>query len=60
MTARLRIPRDPFEGVGARRTNRRLRVESLIALGMAIGACGMTLALWLRTLAPLVDGLRLH
>jgi hypothetical protein len=52
MIGRLRSPRDPFEGRGARRRQLRLRVEGLMALGMAIGACGMTAALWLRLLAP--------
>jgi hypothetical protein len=45
--------RDPFEGRGARRTQRRLRIEGFIALALAIGACGLTAALWLLTLAPL-------
>jgi hypothetical protein len=46
-------PSDPFEGIGAHRTYLRLRVEGVIALGLAIGACGLTAAEWLRTLAPL-------
>jgi hypothetical protein len=60
MLARLRTPRDPFEGRGARRTQARLRVEGLLALGMAIGACGLTAAVWMRTLAPLADRLGLN
>ena len=58
---RLRGPRDPFwdDGRGAQRTHRRLRVEGLIAIAIAIVACGLTVALWLRTLAPLADGLGL-
>jgi hypothetical protein len=48
-------PRDPFEGRGARRRQLRLRVEGVIAISLAIAACGLTLALWLRTLAPLVE-----
>lgn len=52
MIGRSVIPRDPFEGKGARRTHLRLRVEGFIALTLAIGACGLTAALWLRTLAP--------
>lgn len=51
--------RDPFEGQGARRTQRRLRIEGFIALALAIGACGLTAALWLRTLAPLAKSLGL-
>ena len=45
--------RDPFEGKGARRTQRRFRIEGLIAITMAIVACGVIAALWLMTLAPL-------
>jgi len=45
--------RDPFEGRGARRRQLRLRLEGLLALGMAIAACGLTLAVWIVTLAPL-------
>jgi hypothetical protein len=60
MIGRLGSPRDPFEGRGARRTQRRLRVEGFVALAMAIGACGLTVALWLRTLAPLVDRIGLR
>lgn len=48
-----RFGSDPFEGLGARRTNLRLRIEGLLALGMAIGACGLTMAVWLRLLAPM-------
>ena len=44
---------DPFEGRGARRRQLRLRLEGLLALGMAIAACGLTLAVWIVTLAPL-------
>jgi hypothetical protein len=54
--------RDPFwdDGKGARRTQRRLRFEGFVALAIAIVACGVTVALWLRTLAPLAGGLGLH
>jgi hypothetical protein len=60
MIGRLRT-RDPFwdDGTGARRSHRRLQIEGFIALGIAIVACGLTVALWLRTLAPLADGIRL-
>jgi hypothetical protein len=59
MIGRIRRPRDPFwdEGRGARRTQRRLRIEGLIALTLAIVACGVTAAVWLRTLAPLAENL---
>jgi hypothetical protein len=45
--------RDPFwdDGVGARQTRDRQRIEALIAFALAISACGLTTAVWLRTLA---------
>ena len=60
MFGRLRM-RDPWwdDGTGARKTRRRVRVESFIAFTIAIVACGLTLALWLRALAPLTGGLGL-
>ena len=57
MIGRLGLPRDPFEGRAARRTHLRLRVEGFIALILAIVACGLTAALWLRTIAAGVLGL---
>ena len=45
--------RDPFEGRGARRRALRLRIEGLLALGMAIVACGLTAAVWITVLSPL-------
>jgi hypothetical protein len=45
--------RDPFEGRGARRRELRLRIEGVLALGMAIVACGLTAAVWIQALAPL-------
>jgi hypothetical protein len=48
--------RDPWwadEGVGARRTRRRVQAESIVAIGLAIIACGVIAALWMRMLAPL-------
>jgi hypothetical protein len=38
---------------------RRSRIEGAIALGIAIAACGLTAAMWLRTLAPYAHGLGL-
>jgi hypothetical protein len=60
MIGRLRT-RDPWwdDGRGARKTHRRVRIEGFIALSIAIVACGVTVALWLRTLAPLANGLHL-
>ena len=60
MIGRLRT-RDPWwdDGTGARRSHRRVRIESFIAISIAIVACGVTVALWLRLLAPLADGIHL-
>lgn len=52
--------RDPFwdDGRGARRTNRRVRLESLVAVALAIVACGVTAAAWFHVLAaPLAQRL---
>ncbi|HEV8403499.1 MAG TPA: hypothetical protein VGQ31_10740 [Candidatus Limnocylindrales bacterium] len=45
--------RDPFwdDGVGARQAYDRKRIEAFVALALAICACGLTTAMWLRTLA---------
>ena len=59
MVGRLRGARDPFEGKGARRTYRRLRIEGIIALMIAITACGLTAAMWLQELAPFANRLGL-
>jgi hypothetical protein len=61
MIGRIRRPRDPFwdDGKGARRTQRRLRLEGFVALALAIVACGVTTAVWLRTLAPFLDSVPL-
>ncbi len=53
MFGRLAGTRDPFEGRGAARRRLRLRVEGLLALGLAIVACGLTAAVWIQALAPL-------
>ncbi len=52
MFERILQPRDPFEGVGARRRNLRVRIEGLVALSLAITACGLVAAMWIRILAP--------
>jgi hypothetical protein len=61
MIGRIRHTRDPFweDGQGARRHRRRLRVQGLIALAIAIVACGLTAAVWMRELAPLTNQLKL-
>jgi hypothetical protein len=52
MIGRLAGTGDPFEGRGAKRRRLRLRIEGLLALGMAIVACGLTAAVWIQALAP--------
>jgi hypothetical protein len=47
-----RVAGDPFDGRAARRRQLRLRIEGLLAFGMAIVACGLIAALWIQTLAP--------
>jgi hypothetical protein len=59
---RRRDGRDPWwglEGTGAKRTRRRVQAESVFAVGMAIAACGLVAAVWLRQLAPLAHQLGL-
>ena len=48
--------RDPYwdDGKGARRRHLRLRIEGLIALALAIAACGLTAAMWLRQILPVI------
>ncbi|MFL5684756.1 MAG: hypothetical protein ACJ77D_01755 [Chloroflexota bacterium] len=45
---------DPYwdDGKGARRRNRRVRLETVIALMLAVAACGLTAAMWLRQVLP--------
>lgn len=42
--------RDPYwdDGKGARRRNLRVRIESMLAVALALAACGLTAAMWLR------------
>jgi hypothetical protein len=46
--------RDPFwdDGRGARRTHLRRQIEGFVAFVLAVGACGLTAAMWLRVVAP--------
>lgn len=55
MIGRAHMPRDPFEGSAAHRKRIRLRVEGVIALSLAVAACGITAAMWFRTLLPVFD-----
>jgi hypothetical protein len=53
--------RDPFwdDGKGARRRNRRVRLEGVLALMLAIAACGLTAAMWLRQVFLPVIGIHI-
>jgi hypothetical protein len=53
MLGRAHLARDPFEGRGAYRRRMRLQVEGVIALALAIVACGLTAAMWILRLEPL-------
>jgi hypothetical protein len=55
MFGRAHVGRDPFEGTGAYRRNLRVRVEGGIAFTLALIACGLTAAVWLRALAPVFE-----
>ena len=55
MFGRAHITSDPFEGSGAHRKHIRLRIEGVIALALAIAACGLASALWFRTLLPVFE-----
>ena len=57
MFGRTMIGRDPYEGSSAYRRRMRVRIEGLIALALAIWACGLTAAMWIRTLSPLIERL---
>jgi hypothetical protein len=57
MIGRIGLRGDPFEGSGAYRRRLRLRAEGFVALTLAVAACGLTAAMWVRTLAPIVEGL---
>ena len=48
--------RDPWweDGQGARRDRSRRRVVETLAFAAAIAACGLTTAVWLRTILPLL------
>jgi len=53
--------RDPFwdDGTGARRRNTRVRVESIVAVILAIAACGLTAAMWLRQILLPILGVQI-
>lgn len=56
MILRRRSQRDPFwdDGQGARQSRAHERLVGALAFAMAVVACGLTAASWLRTLLPLV------
>jgi hypothetical protein len=60
MLARLRHGADPFwdlDGAGVKRDRIRHRIVSMIAFTLAVIASGLTAALWLRTVAPVIPQL---
>ena len=59
MLFRRRAGRDPWwdDGVGAKRSRTHQRITATAAFAMAIAACGLTAAVWLRELAPLAERL---
>lgn len=56
MNALRRARTDPWwdDGTGARRARTKRRTLSVVALGIAIVACGLTVAAWVHTVLPLV------
>ena len=57
MIGRLTRSRDPWwdDGTGARQIQRRRQVEGFFAFAMAVVACGLTVAMWLRAAVPFMD-----
>ena len=56
MNALRRASRDPWwdDGKGARRARTRRRALSVTAFGIAVVACGLTVAAWIHTVLPLL------
>ena len=56
MNALRRARSDPWwdDGTGARRARTKRRALSVVAFGIAIVACGLTVAAWVQTILPLV------
>jgi len=60
--SRLHAARDPFwdmDGHGVRRDRKRGRIVGLAALAVAIAAVGLTAAVWLMELAPVLGPVHL-
>ena len=53
--------RDPHwdDGKGARRRNLRVHIESVLAVSLALAACGLTAAMWLRQVVLPLFGVRI-
>ena len=61
MILRKRSQRDPFwdDGQGVRQSRAHQRVVGGLAFALAVAACGLTAAAWLRDLAPMFSSLPL-
>ena len=61
MILRKRSQRDPFwdDGQGARQSQAHQRLVGGLAFAVAVAACGLTAAAWLRELAPMLGSLPL-
>jgi hypothetical protein len=60
MVARLRRGADPFwdlDGAGVKRARIKRRIVGGIAFALAIGATGLTAAVWIQTLSPVLHQL---
>ena len=59
MFGRIRRRRDPFwdDGIAARGRNHRVSIESALAFTLAVLACGLAAAMWMRPLVGLVSRL---
>lgn len=55
MLSLARLRRDPFEGTAAYRTRIRVQIQGAIAFILAVTACGLTGATWLRLLGPVLE-----
>ena len=54
--------RDPFwdDGVGAKERDRRVWIQSMLAFGISVTACGLTLAMWIQPIVPVVAQITHH
>lgn len=58
MLGRMRTVRDPWwdDGQGAKKARTRSQVTGVLAFALAIAACGLTVAAWVRTILPAIAG----